>query len=151
VVEKVVDLRAVREARAAEGDEVVHTWRELMALGYELRPKTRIDMKDYEGKGSHVLTVADRLLVRGPARLRGPLRGRVLLHKPYLLAGACVAHPPVGWLEWMVERHRHAPGLLPLSTLAANTAALCGLHPRHDRACCEPVIEEALLVRRAAS
>jgi hypothetical protein len=139
------------QATGVGGPEAARTWRELVDLGYELRPMTRIDVKDYEGKGSHALTVADRLLVRGPAPLRGVLRVRAVRHKPYLLAGACVAHPPVDWLEWIVERHQHAPGKMPLSTLAANTAALCGLHPRHDRARCEPVIEEALRARRGPS
>ena len=114
---------------------------ELLVRGYALEVQTCI--KVYEHKvGAQSITYGDKLLVRGLEPLPHDLRQAVTDHRDELLAAACVISPPVGWLDFLVERCRE--GRASVGMLAANVASFIGLHPAQDGPRLEAMIEEAL-------
>jgi hypothetical protein len=134
----------------------IDVYRELRRLGYKLSPTTRTEV--YEHKvGAQTITYAHRLLVSGgPGPLKGALRAALKEHQPYLLAAACVLHPPVHWMLVLVDHYLMAEVAgeviqigkrsyrVRLSTVAANVAAFIGQHPADDGPRLEAIIEEAL-------
>jgi hypothetical protein len=129
-------MQAVVAARTA--GEVLA---ELLRRGYTLNVATRVAVVD-RPTGSHAVTYGEKLIVRGGEAPPDDLRQGIVDHRDELLAAACVSRPPVGWLEFLVERHRERRA--PLSMVAANVAAFIGLHPAHDGPRLEAIIEETL-------
>ncbi len=103
--------------------------------------RTRVEAHAHK-VGVQYVTYADKLLVKGGECLPPDLREAVAEHRAELLAAACVLAPPVPWVAALVENCR--AGRARLAMLAANAAAFVGLHPTHDGARLQPVIEEAL-------
>ncbi len=133
----------------------VEALRTLLEAGYVLDVRVRVEVSEEHG-GTHAVTYADNLLVRGAYPLTPELREIVREHRDELLAAACVIRPPVPWLRVLVDRYRtgyevevrrsgwKGPYRVRLAMVAANVAAFIGLHPAHDGPRLEPIIEEAL-------
>ncbi len=114
-----------------------------------------MEVSDDHG-GTHAITYADELLLRGGGEPTPELRALVHDHRVELLAAACVMRPPVPWLRVLVDRYRSGyeievrrsgwkgPYRIRLAMVAANVAAFIGLHPAHDGPRLEPIIEEVL-------
>jgi hypothetical protein len=134
----------------------VETLREAMRQGYTLTVRTRTEVAERPGAGTHVVTYADKLQIRGHKPVPPELRSAMVAHRDELLAAACVIRPPVPWVQILVERYLtgseevvrregwKGPYRVRLAMVAANVAAFIGLHPAHDGERLEPIIEEAL-------
>jgi hypothetical protein len=114
---------------------------ELLSRGYSLSVITRVEEVRHK-VGAQYITYADKVYVKGPENPPEDLLQAIRANRDALLAAACVLEPPVPWLQLLTRRY--SEGAAPLSMLAANVASFMGLHPAHDGARLQPIVEEVL-------